>query len=136
MGKIKQNIAKYWKEYLIAFIIALVLGIVIFLLFFLLKDRTLYDALNAATMSAVIILCFGGLAFVASFGFFDLLGYGAKQTLSTVFSKKANKYHDYASYQEEKRAKREHSPHVFYSFLAVSIIFLIVVLVLEIKIRN
>ncbi|MCQ2802711.1 MAG: DUF3899 domain-containing protein [Bacilli bacterium] len=136
MGKIKQHFTKFWKDYLIAFIIALICGIIIFLLFFLLKERTLYDALNAATMSAVITLCFGGLAFVASFGFFDLLGYGAKQTLGTIFSKKANKYNDYASYQQEKRVKREHSPHIFYSFLLVSILFLIVVLILEIKIRN
>lgn len=136
MEQFKVHMIRFWKDYLISFIIALILGVVIFLLFFLLRSRTLYDALNAATMSGVIILCFGGLIFISSFGFFDLLSYGANQTLHFVFGRKANKYHDYPNYVEEKRKKREHSAHIFIPFLIVSILFFIAVFALEICMHN
>lgn len=132
MGKIKDNFLKGLKAYLITGIIASVLGVVIFCLFYFLKNRTLFDAINASTLTFVILISIGGLMAVGHYGMFDGIAYGFRQLFTSAFSKKANKLNDFPGYVQQKRIVREHSPIIGLSFVAVSLVFLIVLIILEI----
>ena len=132
MGKVRENFIRYWLTYLISFIIGLILGSVIFLLWFYLKSRTLYDAVNGSTLSFVVLLAFGLLALVGNFGMFDGIVYGFKQMFTGMFSKTPNKYTDYPGYVQEKRAKRSGGAKVYLSLIASSLVWGIVLLILEI----
>lgn len=128
----KENFIKNLRTYIITLTISLFVGIVIFLVYFLVNDATMYAAINASSLSAVILLSLGGLMWVSSEGFFDIFSYGFRQLFGAMFSKKANQDNDYSAYMEDKRIKRKAQPKIFLSVLVSGLILLIVMIVLRI----
>ena len=92
----------------------------------------MYASINASSLSAVILICVGGLMFVSNEGFFDIFAYGFKQLGTTMFGKKANANNKFYEYKEEKKVQRETKPKIFLSVLVAGGIFLIAMIVLRI----
>ena len=128
----KENFKKYLKTYIVSSIVSLIIGIAIFLIIYFSNNMTMYSAINGASLSAVILLCLGGLMWVASEGFFDIFAYGFKQVGSFMFSKKPNENNNFSNYKEQNRVKRENKPKVFLPILLVGLLFLIVMIILRI----
>jgi len=126
MNKFKENFLKYWLSYLITGLISAIIGVIIFLLFYFIKE----SAVNGATVAFVVNFSIGILMWVGYNGAFDSLSYGFKQLFTASFARKANKYNDFPGYLQDKRTKRSHSAHLYWSFIVVSIIFAITMIVL------
>lgn len=118
--------------YLISLIISLIIGCIIFCLYFFLRNKSLYDAINATSLAGVLLVCLGGLMFVSNEGFFDFVSYGFKQIGSSIFSKKANENNDFANYKQENTVKRKSKPKIFVCFLISGVVFLVAMIVLRI----
>ena len=116
-----------WKPYIIAGIISLLLGIFIFILFFVILKKA---ALDGVSFAAIILLAGAGLIWVAREGFFDIFSYGFRQLGSTMFSKKANEYNDFAGYKEYKFCVREKRSKYYISVAIVGALFLIATIIL------
>lgn len=116
-----------WKPYIIAGIISLLLGTFIFILIFVILKKA---ALDGVSFAAVILLAAAGLIWVAREGFFDIFSYGFRQLGSTMFSKKANEYHDFAGYKEYKFSVREKRSKYYISVAIVGAIFLVATIIL------
>ena len=138
MSKFSENFKKYLPSYLLTIGISFLAGVVVFLLiFFLSKNKmTVVGALNSVAISAVILLSLGILSFVANAGTFDSMSYGFYQLGSSMFGKKANKYHDFNSYREEKNIKRKASANYYWAFIFASIPFVIASTVLLIIVET
>lgn len=65
-------------------------------------------------------------------GTFDFVAYGFRQLGTSMFSKNANKYHDYPEYLSSKKTERENSPYIYLPFIVVSFLYAIALIVLEI----
>ena len=137
MGKFALEFNKHRIPYIVSFFIMLAIGGVVFLLIFLLGNKalTLVGALDAATVSSIVILSISGLFFVASVGFFDSFSYGFKQMFTSMFSKTPNKHHDYQAYRDEKATQRKSAPRYYMSFLFSAVLFIIATIVLFILVR-
>ena len=122
-NKFVANFLKYKSSYILTGLIAFVVGVAIFLTVFLINESTLRSALDGVTVAFVSLLAFGGLVIVSSYGMFDSFSYGFNQMFASFFNKKANKYNDYNSYVEGKKEKRANSANIQYSFVFVSILF-------------
>lgn len=131
MGKFKEDLSKNLITYIVTFVIAFLLGATIFLLWFFLNNRTLFDAVNASTMSFVIILVLGLFMWLNSVGTFDGIVYGFKQLFAGAFASKANKYNDYPGYVQHKKEVRSSGPRLYLAFIFASLIFGIALIVLE-----
>ena len=80
MSKALKQIRKYWKTNLITFVIALAIGAIIFCLLFFLRDKSLFDAVNGASIAAVSVLFVGLLMWVSHLGAFDTIVFGFKRS--------------------------------------------------------
>ena len=118
-----------WKPYIVAGIISLLLGVFIFILFFIILKK---PALDGVAFASIILLAGAGLIWVAREGFFDIFTYGFRQLGSTMFSKKANEYNDFAGYKEYKFSAREKRSKYFISIAIVGALFLIATIILSI----
>lgn len=136
MKKLKENFLSYWKTHLVVFIVGLILGTSIFLLWFYLNEKSLFDAVNAATLAFLINFAVGMFIYLGSTGMFDGIVYGFGQVFTSAFARKANKMNNYAGYVEQKRIKRSHGPFVQIGLIAASLIFLVLLIVLEIIYHN
>ena len=128
------NFKKFFKSYLIATCVSLTFGVAIFLICFFVTDQSLSAAVNGLTYATIILLCFGGLMFVANEGFFDMIAYGFKQVGSSMFGKKGNENNDFIGYKEQARTKREAKPKIYLSVLVAGCVFLIAMIVIRIVI--
>lgn len=128
----KINFKKFYKSYIISASVSLVIGLAIFLIYFFVNDQVIYTAVNAASISAIVLICVGGLVYVSNEGFFDFFSFGVKQVGSSIFGKKGNENNDFAVYKEQSRTKRENRPKLYLSMLAVGVLFLIAMIVLRI----
>ena len=134
MSKFSDNFKKYLQAYIATFVVSFLVGVVIFLLvFFLSKNKmTLVGAINSSAISGVILFSLGVLAFVSNMGMFDSLTYGFNQLGSSLFGKKANKFHDFNEYRDEKIMKRKVSANYYWPILISSIPYIIALVILEI----
>ena len=119
-----------WKVHIITAIIFAIIGVGIFLAFYLPK-KTLYAALNGTAFSGIILLCFGGLSWVAREGFFDFASYGFKQLGSMIFGRKPNAYNDYPSYRDYQNEKRKNQSHFYVSILIIGSLFILAYIILR-----
>ena len=119
-----------WKAHIISAIISLIIGAGVFLLFFL-TNKSYFGALNGTAFAGVVLLSFGGLAFVAKEGFFDFASYGFKQFGSMLFGRVPNAYNDYPSYRDFKQERRKNTPHFYISFLIIGALFMVVYVILK-----
>ena len=119
-----------WKAHIIATIIYLIISVGIFLAFYL-TNKSLYGALNGTAFAGVIMLSFGGLAFVSKEGFFDFASYGFRQLGTMIFGRVPNTYNDYPSYKDFKESKRKKQPNFYVSALIIGALFLIAYLILK-----
>jgi len=119
-----------WKGYIIAGIISLIIGALSFSLIFF-NNKSYFGALNATSITAVILLSIGALSFVSSEGFFDFASYGVKQMTTMIFGRVPNAYNDYPSYREYKEKKRELSSKYYIPFLIIGALFLLSYFVLK-----
>ena len=119
-----------WKAHIIATIICLIIGFALFLAFFL-SNKNVYGALNGTGFAGIILLGFGGLAFVAKEGFFDFAGYGFRQLGTMIFGRVPNAYNDYPSYREFKEEKRKKQSNYFVPALILGALFLLAYLILK-----
>ena len=97
---------KFWKNYLITFVVSLAIGVGIFCAYFFSNTRNLIFASNGTALAGVILICLGGLCFVAYEGFFDFFSYGFKQLFSSIFGRIPNENNDFAGYKESKNLVR------------------------------
>lgn len=135
MNRFTMNFKKFLKIYIISFVISILVGATIFLIYFFVKNQTLIDAVNAATIAFVSLLGAGLLALMARSGMFDSFSYGFSQLFTSMFSKKANTYNDFSAYREEKITKRSASPSIYLAIIFASILFGIATLVLFIILK-
>ena len=115
------------KPYIISGIISLLLGVFIFILFFLILKR---PALDGTAYAAIILISSAGLIWVAREGFFDIFSYGFRQLGSTILSKKANEYNDYAGYRQFKNEIREKRSKYYFSIAITGLLFLVATVIL------
>ena len=119
-----------WKVHIIVSIIFISLGVGIFLAFFI-PNKTMLSALNGTAFSGILLLCLGGLSWVAREGFFDFASYGFKQLGNMIFGRKPNAYNDYPSYRDFKNEKRKSTPHFYVSILIIGALFIIAYIILR-----
>ena len=129
-NKFVLSFRKFRRQYIISGIIAFLIGVAVFLLSFFLNGIYLKSAVDAASLSLIVLLGVAGLIYIASQGFFDIFGYGFRQMFTSMFAKGANKYNNYSEYVESKNTVRVSSPRIYVAFLLVDSIFAIATLVL------
>lgn len=128
----KIQIRKYWKTNLITFIIALLIGATIFTLMYNFQGKNIISAVNGSAVAFVVVLFLGLLALVHHLGAFDSFVFGFKQLGSMIFARNARRDGTYVDYRDEKKTKRDNSSFNFFAFIAASLIFGILLIVLEI----
>ncbi len=136
MSKAFKQIRKYWKTNLITFVIALVIGATIFCLLFFLRDKSLFDAVNGASIAAVSVLFVGLLMWVSHLGAFDTIVFGFKQLASSIFAKDPRRDGNLVDYKAMKAEKRSDASYNFVTMIFAGLLMLIAVLVLEIIYHN
>ena len=117
---------KFTKVYVITSIISLLVGFAIFSLFVFILKRPVVDGF---AYSGLILVGAGGLIWIGYEGFFDVFGYGIKQTGSMLFSKKANENNDFSSYKEQKTQIRSTSSKFYISVILVGLIYLLGIII-------
>ena len=136
MNKFTLNFRKYLKIYIISFVASFLIGVAIFIIYFFVKNHSLLDAVNAATISFISLLGVGVLAWVVRSGMFDSLSYGFSQMFTSMFSKKPNKYNDFNAYREDRITKRQSTPNIYLAIIFASLLFGIITLVLFIVFKT
>lgn len=131
MQKIKEDILKNLKVYIIALIISLLIGLGLFLTFFLL-NKGIAGAIDGTGIPGAILLGVGLLCWIGRLGTFDSMSYGFSQMFTSMFGRKANKYHDFNAYVDDKRVKRKSASHYYFVIMIVGALFLIALGVLMI----
>lgn len=126
------QIKKHWIINLVTFVISLLVGGGIFCLVFFLKNRTILDAVDAATVACFVILSIGLLMLAIHHGAFDMFVFGFKQLGSAIFAKNANKDNDFYEYRDAKTEKRNNSSYNYLAIVCAGLILLIAVVILEI----
>lgn len=126
------QIKRHWLFNLLTFIISLVVGGLIFVLYFFLRNRAFIDAVNGASLAAMVVLLSGVLSFLSFLGAFDTFAFGFKQLGSMLFAKDARRDGTYQDYRDAKIEKRHSSSYNFIFIILAGLILLIAVVVLEI----
>lgn len=130
MKRLFEDIKKHLLAYIIWLLAGLIIGITVTLIYYFVNDRTLYGALNGATVASGILIGFGILIWVGGEGAFDGIAYGFGQAFKSWFAKKANEMNDYASYVNKQKEKRKHNANTYWSLILAGLIFVIVMLIL------
>ena len=131
MQKIKEDILKNLKVYIITLIISLALGTGLFLTFFLL-NKGIAGAIDGTGIPGAILLGVGILCWVGRLGTFDSMSYGFSQMFTSMFGRKANKFNDFNAYKDDKNTKRKSASHYYLVIMIVGALFLIALGVLMI----
>lgn len=122
---------KFWKVYLATFIVSLAIGAGIFCAYFFTNTRSLIFASNGAALSGVILVCLGGLCYVAYEGFFDFISYGFKQLFSSIFGRVPNENNDFPSYKEAKNTIRTKRSKYFVIICLTGLLYVIAFIILR-----
>lgn len=124
-----------WKAHLVAAAISLIIGAGLFCLFFFTGGAGLIGASNGTGFTAVILVCFAGLDYVARQGFFDVFSYGFRQFGTMIFGRKANQNNDYPGYVNAKKESRKGKPKTYFTILIVGALFLIAFVIIKFQIN-
>ena len=136
MKRAFEQVKKYWKINVITLVISLLIGGGVFCLVFFLKDKNIVSAVDAATISAVSVLCIGLLFWMHHLGAFDTFAFGFKQLGSMLFAKEPRRDGKYQDYRQEKIEKRNNSSYNFIAIIFAGLLLCIALIVLEIIYRN
>ena len=132
MKRAFSQIKKHWIINLVTFVISLLVGGGIFCLVFFLKNKTILDAVDAATVACFVVLAIGLLLLAIHNGAFDMFTFGFKQLGNAIFSKDPRKDSDFYEYRDAKTEKRINSSYNFLAIILAGLLLLIAVIVLEI----
>lgn len=130
MNKFTENIKKYHKSYIITLIVSLLVGLGIFLAFLLAEKSKYIGAMDGTGVSSAALAGLSALLWIGKLGAYDSMSYGFKQMFSSMFGKSANKYHDFASYKEEKNNQRKSSSKYYFVSLTIGVLFFIAYIIL------
>ena len=133
MKKLFLDIKKRPISYVVATIVAFLVGFTFFALFyFWFRKFTIIGAIDGTGVAGAVLVGSYILSWVAGQGAFDFVTYGFRQTFTSMFARKANKYNDFAEYREQKNIKREQAGYYNVSLLVVGLLHFIAFGVLEI----
>ena len=133
MATFKERFIKYRKANLITLFISIVIGTGIFLLFYFTQGGNLYASVNAALITAGILLGVGGLIWVTFQGLFDMVSYGFRQLGHSMFNRhNPAKYDDFPDYKHQMNVKRSDTPDIYLPILVVGVAYLIATIVFRI----
>ena len=96
------------------------------------RGQNIVSAVNGAALAFVVLLFFGLLMLVTHLGAFDSFSFGFRQLGTMIFSKDPRREGTFADYREAKRVKRDNSSFSFFSMMAGSLVYGILLIVLEI----
>lgn len=115
---------------LIIFLISLIVGLIISLFYLLFYSFSLYYFMNAAFISAAVLIAAALLYLVSLQGLFDVFVVGFSN-LREVFKKNGTKRYDgLFEYQEIKKEKRKSNAFSWIPILFSGVIYLIISLIL------
>ena len=117
---------------IISFTIGLFIAVVFFLIYFFVGDLVLIRAIDASSISFIIVLGAGCLVCLEYFGAFDFFAYGFKSLGIMMFNHNTPKKDNYMEYRNKKTENRKHSNKVFIGIFVSSIIPLIATIILRI----
>lgn len=124
------------KTYILTFIFSFLFGVAVFCLYFFLKGQSLKDAIDACSLSGVVLLAAGLLVVIARLGAFDTFSFAFRQTVTSMFSKKPNEYNSLSDYKIAKYDSRKNKKPTQLMFFLSGLIFILAVVVLEIILHS
>lgn len=120
------------KPFFIVSIISLIIGVGIFCLVFFLKNKTLVDACNAASLAGIILIFLGLIALVNHLGAFDTISFGFRQMGASMFAKDPRSAGTFTEYKERKNELRAARKPTFLVLICVGFLFILIYVVLQI----
>lgn len=124
-----------YKSYILTFLFAMLFGAGVFCLYFFLKNRTLIDAINACSVSAVVLVFGGLLVVITRLGAFDTFAFGFKQLLTSMFNRNPNAYNSLADYRIQKYDERKNKKKTYLMLFLAGAVYALAIVILEIILR-